>query len=54
VTTGFASPADDYLEGKLSLDVLLIQNRDATFFVRAEGDSMVGAAINGSSWHNGT
>jgi DNA polymerase V len=45
VTTGFASPADDYLEGRLSLDSLLIHNKEATFFVRAEGDSMVGAGI---------
>lgn len=45
MTTGFASPADDYLEGRLSLDTLLIQNRDSTFFVRAKGDSMVGAGI---------
>jgi DNA polymerase V len=45
VTTGFASPADDYLEGRLSLDALLIHNKESTFFVRAEGDSMVGAGI---------
>lgn len=47
MTTGFASPADDYLEGRLSLDTLLIQNKDSAFFVRAEGDSMVGAGIFG-------
>lgn len=41
----FASPADDYLEGKLSLDALLIQNKEATFFVRAKGDCMTGAGI---------
>lgn len=45
MTTGFASPADDYLEGRLSLDSLLIQNKEATFFVRAKGDSMTGAGI---------
>ena len=45
MTTGFASPADDYLEGRLSLDALLIQDRDSTFFVRAKGDSMTGAGI---------
>lgn len=45
MTTGFASPADDYLEGRLSLDALLIQNRDSTFFVRAKGDSMSGAGV---------
>ena len=41
----FASPADDYIEGNLSLDALLIQNKEATFFFRAKGDSMTGAGI---------
>jgi len=45
MTTGFASPADDFLEGKLSLDKLLIHNKDATFFVRAEGEAMRDACI---------
>ena len=45
MTTGFASPADDYLEGKLNLDSLLIHNKEATFFFRAKGDSMVGVGI---------
>lgn len=45
MTTGFASPADDYLEGRLSLDALLIHNKGATFFFRAKGDSMAGAGI---------
>ena len=45
VTAGFPSPADDYIEGRLSLDEHLIQHRDATFFVRAKGSSMVGAGI---------
>lgn len=45
VAAGFPSPADDYLEGTLSLDEHLIQNKDATFFVRAKGDSMKGAGI---------
>lgn len=45
MTIGFASPADAYLEGRLSLDALLIHNRDSTFFVRAKGDSMSGAGV---------
>jgi DNA polymerase V len=45
MTTGFASPADDFLEGKLSLDKLLVHNKDATFFVRADGEAMIGACI---------
>jgi DNA polymerase V len=45
VEAGFPSPADDYIEGRLSLDEHLIQHRDSTFFVRAKGSSMVGAGI---------
>lgn len=45
VAAGFPSPADDYIEGRLSLDEHLIQHKDATFFVRAKGNSMTGAHI---------
>ena len=45
VAAGFPSPADDYIEGRLSLDEHLVRNREATFFVRAKGNSMVGAGI---------
>ena len=45
VTAGFPSPADDYVEGRLSLDEHLIQHKDSTFFVRARGNSMVDAHI---------
>ena len=45
VAAGFPSPADDYIAGQLSLDEHLISNKDATFFVRAKGNSMVGAGI---------
>ncbi len=45
VAAGFPSPADDYIQGRLSLDEHLIQHREATFFVRAKGSSMVGAGI---------
>ena len=45
VAAGFPSPADDYIEGMLSLDEDLIQHKSATFFVRAKGNSMIGAGI---------
>lgn len=45
VPAGFPSPAEDYVEGKLSLDKHLIKNPVATFFVRVTGDSMLGAGI---------
>ena len=45
VQAGFPSPADDYIDKKLSLDEYCINNSEATFFVYASGDSMTGAGI---------
>jgi DNA polymerase V len=45
VAAGFPSPADDYVEKSLDLNELLIQKPAATFFVRAQGESMLGAGI---------
>lgn len=45
VAAGFPSPADDYIEKTLDLNDLLVQKSAATFFVRAEGESMLGAGI---------
>jgi len=45
VCAGFPSPAGDYIEGKLDLNEFLVKHPAATFFVRAEGDSMLGAGI---------
>lgn len=42
---GFVSPAADYLQETLSLDQLLIRHPAATFFARAQGQSMEGAGI---------
>ena len=45
VRAGFPSPADDYVCDTLDLNELLIPHREATFFVRAKGHSMIGAGI---------
>jgi len=45
VVAGFPSPADDYVEKSLDLNELLIKRPAATFFVRVEGESMLGAGI---------
>ena len=45
VQAGFPSPADDHLEDTLDLNTHLIQHQEATFFVKAQGDSMIGAGI---------
>ena len=45
VVAGFPSPAHEYIEKSLGLNELLIQKPAATFFVRAQGESMLGAGI---------
>jgi len=45
VAAGFPSPADDYIEKTLDLNELLVKKPAATFFVRAEGESMLDAGI---------
>lgn len=45
VPAGFPSPADDFVERRLSLDEHLIQHRESTFFMRVAGHSMRGLGI---------
>jgi SOS regulatory protein LexA len=45
VEAGFPSPAEEELADTLSLDELLIQNREATFLLKVSGDSMSEAGI---------
>lgn len=45
VRAGFPSPADDYLELPLDLNEHLIQHPAATYYVRAQGDSMIRLGI---------
>ena len=45
VVAGFPSPADDYIEKHLDLNDKLIRNKEATFLLVVEGDSMQKAGI---------
>jgi DNA polymerase V len=45
ISAGFPSPADDFKETRISLDKELIKNKEATFYARVSGDSMVGAGL---------
>lgn len=45
VEAGFPSPAEDHLDCKLDLHRHLVRNEAATFFLRAHGESMLGAGI---------
>lgn len=40
IKAGFASPAENYIQNKLSLDELLVNNPNTTYFVRVSGESM--------------
>ncbi len=43
--TGFGAAADDYAERGIDLNEQLIKNKPATFFMRMNGEAMVGAGI---------
>ncbi|WP_456441247.1 LexA family protein [Psychroserpens sp.] len=45
ISAGFPSPADDFKEYKISLDRTLIKNKEATFYARVSGQSMIGAGL---------
>ncbi|MCR5815044.1 MAG: translesion error-prone DNA polymerase V autoproteolytic subunit [Desulfovibrio sp.] len=45
VQAGFPSPAEDDIESRLDLHSYCVKNPTATFFLRASGDSMLGAGI---------
>ncbi|HRZ32026.1 MAG TPA: translesion error-prone DNA polymerase V autoproteolytic subunit [Flavobacterium sp.] len=45
IKAGFPSPAADFDETKISLDAVLVKNREATFYAKATGTSMIGAGI---------
>lgn len=48
IPAGFPSPAADYVETRIDLNKLLIQNPSSTFYAYAEGDSMFPAIHPGS------
>ena len=45
ISAGFPSPADDFTETRISLDEELITNKEATFFAKVSGQSMIGAGL---------
>ncbi|EID76717.1 LexA family protein [Imtechella halotolerans] len=46
ISAGFPSPTEDFTEQRLSLDKLLIKNKQSTFFARVSGQSMIDAGLN--------
>jgi len=48
ISAGFPSPAEDFKQQRLSLDNELVKNKEATFFARVSGQSMIGAGLDDS------
>ena len=47
---GFPSPATDYIEEDVDLNIHLIKNVPATFIIRVQGKSMINIGINAVSY----
>ena len=45
IKPGFPSPAADFEENKISLDKIVVKNKETTFYAKASGNSMTGAGI---------
>ena len=45
IAAGFASPADDHLDNPIDLNKMMAPKPAATFMLKVEGESMIGAGI---------
>lgn len=45
IKAGFPSPAADFDETRVSIDQIVVKHKEATFYARASGNSMIGAGI---------
>ena len=45
IKAGFPSPAADFDGSRISIDQIVVKNTIATFYAKANGNSMIGAGI---------
>lgn len=45
IKAGFPSPAADFDETRISIDQIVVKHKEATFYAKANGNSMIGAGI---------
>lgn len=45
IKAGFPSPAADFDETRVSIDQIVVKHKEATFYAKASGNSMIGAGI---------
>jgi DNA polymerase V len=46
VQAGFPSPAQDYTQASLDISAHMVKNKDATFYLRVEGESLKEFSVN--------
>ena len=46
ISAGFPSPASDFEESRISLEKVLVKNKEATFYAKVSGESMKDAGLN--------
>ena len=46
ISAGFPSPEGDFQEARISLEKVLVKNKEATFYAKVSGESMKGAGVN--------
>jgi len=45
ISAGIPAPAEDFSQQRLSLDSELVKNKEATFYAKVSGQSMIGAGL---------
>jgi len=46
ISAGFPSPASDFEESRISIEKVVIKNKESTFYAKVSGDSMKDAGLN--------
>ena len=46
ISAGFPSPASDFEESRISLEKVIVKNKEATFYAKVSGESMKDAGLN--------
>ena len=46
ISAGFPSPAGDFEESRISLEKVVVKNKEATFYAKVSGESMKDAGLN--------
>ena len=46
ISAGFPSPAGDFEEARISLEKVVVKNKEATFYAKVSGESMKDAGLN--------